>query len=57
MDGSPPGFSVQGISQAEMLEWVAIAFSRIFVTQGLNPHLLYWQADSLSLSQLGSLSA
>ena len=26
----------------------------IFPTQGLNPHLLYWQVDSLLLSQLGS---
>ena len=28
MDYSPPGFSVHGISQARMLEWVAISFSR-----------------------------
>ena len=27
----------------------------IFLTQGLNPHLLHWQVDSLVLSQLGSL--
>ena len=27
MDGSPPGFSVHGISQARVLEWGAIAFS------------------------------
>ena len=26
----------------------------IFLTQGLNPSLLNWQADSLSLSHLGS---
>ena len=26
----------------------------IFPTQGSNPHLLHWQADSLSLSQQGS---
>ena len=26
----------------------------IFLTQGLNPHLLPWQADSLPLSHLGS---
>ena len=26
----------------------------IFPAQGLNPHLLHWQADSLPLSQLGS---
>ena len=28
MDGSPPGSSVHGISQARRLEWVAISFSR-----------------------------
>ena len=27
MDCSPPGFSVHGIFQARVLEWVAIAFS------------------------------
>ena len=28
MDGSPPGSFVHGISQARILEWVAISFSR-----------------------------
>ena len=28
MDSSPPGSSVHGISQARILEWVAISFSR-----------------------------
>ena len=28
MDCSPPGSSVQGISQARILEWVAISFSK-----------------------------
>ena len=28
MDYSPPGFSVHGILQARILEWVAIPFSR-----------------------------
>ena len=27
IDGSPPGFSVPGILQARILEWVAISFS------------------------------
>ena len=27
-DSSPPGSSVHGISQARLLEWVAMAFSR-----------------------------
>ena len=35
MDCSPPGFSVCGIFQARILEWVAISSSRgIFLTQG-----------------------
>ena len=35
MDCSPPGSSVHGISQARILEWVAISFSGgIFPTQG-----------------------
>ena len=28
IDYSPPGFSVHGILQARILEWVAISFSR-----------------------------
>ena len=28
MDGSPPGSSLHGISQARILEWVAISYSR-----------------------------
>jgi len=30
MDCGPPGSSVHGISQARILEWVAISFSRGF---------------------------
>ena len=46
MDYSSPGSSVHGIFQARILEWVAISFPRgISPTQGLNPHLLFWQAD------------
>ena len=36
--------------------WCHFLLQRIFVTQGLNPHLLcllHWQADSLPLSHLG----
>ena len=40
MDCSTPGSSVHGISQARILEWVAISFSGgIFLTRGPNPHL------------------
>ena len=51
MDCSLPGPSVHGISQASILEWVAIPFSRgIFLTQGLNPSLLHcrWTLYCLS---------
>ena len=57
MDYSLPGSSLHGISQARILEWVAISFSRgSFLTRGLNPCLLHWQADSLPLRHLGSPS-
>ena len=53
-----PGHSVLGISQARIMEWVVISFSRrIFPTQGSNPHflrLLHGRADSLPLSHPGS---
>ena len=40
MDCSPPGPSVHGISQARILEWVVIFYSRgTFPNQGSNPHL------------------
>ena len=42
MDCSIPGSSVRGISQARILEWVAISFiQRIFPIQGSNPGLLH----------------
>ena len=42
MDYSPPGSSAHGISQARILEWVAIScLRRIFLTQGLNLRLLH----------------
>ena len=41
MDRSSPGFSVLGILQARILEWVAMSSSRrSYPTQGLNPGLL-----------------
>ena len=41
MDRSPPGSSVHGISQARILEWVAISFSRRsdLPDQGIDPVL------------------
>ena len=52
MDCSPPGSSVHGISQARMLEWVAIPFSRGFPDPGLGHVSVAWQADPLALSHL-----
>ena len=44
MDCSPQVSTVHGISQARILEWAAISFSRgSFLTQGSNPCLLLRQ--------------
>ena len=53
MDCSPQGSSVHGISQARILEWVAISFSRGSSWPSLL-HLLHWQTDSLPLFHPGS---
>ena len=59
MDCSPSGSSVHGISQARMLEWVAISFSMGSSWppggQGLNSHLLYCRQILYQLSNQGSL--
>ena len=55
MDCSPPGSSVHGISQAKILEWVVISFSRgIFLTQGLNPGFQHCRQILYHLSHQGS---
>ena len=41
MESSPPGSSAHGISQARILEWVAIFFSRDLPNPGIKPHLLH----------------
>ena len=42
MDHSLPGFSVHGILQAGILEWVAVSSSKgIFPIQGSNQRLLH----------------
>ena len=53
MDGSPPGSSVHGISQARILEWVAIPFSRDLPNPGFEPRSPTLQADSLSFESPG----
>ena len=47
MDCSPPGSSVHGISQARILEWVAIPFSRDLPDPGIEPWSPALQADYL----------
>ena len=57
MDGSPPSSSVPGISQARILEWVAISFSRvIFPPQGSNSDLPHCGQILYCLSHQGSPS-
>ena len=46
VDCSSPGSSVHGISQATILEWVAIPFSRDLPDPGIEPGLPTVQADS-----------
>ena len=52
VDCSPPGSSVHGISQARILEWVAISFSRGFPDLGIKPQSPALQADSLWTERL-----
>ena len=58
MECSLSGFSVNGIHQARILEWVAISSSRgSSQPRDWKPcllHLLHWQEDSLPLSHMGS---
>ena len=56
MDCSLPGFSVHGIFQARVPEWVAISFSKgfIFPTQGWNPCLLHCRQRLYALNHQGS---
>ena len=54
MDCSPPGFSVHEISQARILEWVVICFSRGCSPRGdLNPSLPHCRQTLYQLSRQG----
>ena len=46
-DCSPPGFSVHGILQARILEWIAITFSRGSSQPRIKPEFPALKADSL----------
>ena len=55
MDGSPPGSSGPGdFPGKDTGVGCHFLLQGTFLTQGLNPHLLHWQAESLPLSHLGS---
>ena len=58
MDYDPPDFTVHGILQARILEWVAIPSQGIFPGDLPDPGIKPWfpalQADSLRLSHQGS---
>ena len=54
-DCSLPGFSVHGILQARILEWVAIPFSRLLPDPGIEPKYPTLQADSLLSEPQGKL--
>ena len=47
MDCSPPGFSVLGVSEARILEWVAIPSPQDLPDPGTEPGSPALQADSL----------
>ena len=46
LDCGPSGFSIHGILQAKLLEWISIPFFRISPTQGSNLHLWHCRQDS-----------
>ena len=53
---SPPGFSVHGIFQVSILEWVAISFSRKSSQSGMEPESPALKADSLPSEPPGNPS-
>ena len=54
MDCSLPGFSVHGILQARILEWVAMNSSKDLPDPGIKPTFPALRVDSLPLSHLES---
>ena len=54
MDCSPPDFSVHGISQARILEWVAISYFRRSSQPRIEPSLLHCRQILYCLSPQGS---
>ena len=55
MDCSPPGSSIHGISQARILEWVAISSPEDLPDPGIKPRFPTFQADALTSEPPGKL--
>ena len=53
VDCSPPGFSVHGILQARILEWVSISIFRDLPNPGIKPRSPTLQVDSLPAEPQG----
>ena len=49
----PMDYTVHGILQARLLEWVAFSFSRELPNPGIEPRSLALQVDSLSTEPQG----
>ena len=56
MDCSLSGFSVHGILQTKILEWVTISFSRDLPDSGIEPESPALEADALTSEPPGKLS-
>ena len=57
MDCSPSGSSVHGISQAKILEWVVISFSRVLPDPRIKPMSPALVEETRSLYKKGSIRA
>ena len=57
VDCSPPGSSVHGISQARILDWVVIFFSRAFSDPGIGTRSPALQVDSATREALCNTDA
>ena len=56
MDCSPPGFSVHGILQARVREWLPFPSPGDLPNPGIKPRSPVLQADSLTTEPLGKSS-
>ena len=56
-DCSLPGFSVHGIFQATVLQWVAVSFPEDLPSPGIKPRSPTLQADTLISEPVGKLGS